>query len=63
MTGQLLWALADSHEVGALYLRAGDEPPIDRALSDRLALAVEVDATLAAGAGSDEASRLAGRRA
>ncbi len=43
MTGQLLWALAEVHEVGALYLRAGHEPPIDRALGDRLDLAVEVD--------------------
>ena len=42
MTGQLLWALAESHEVAALYLRAADEPRDDRALGDRLALAVEV---------------------
>ena len=42
MTGQLLAGVAARHEVGAIYLRAGDEPPIDSALAGRLALAVEV---------------------
>ena len=42
MTGQLLGALTGRHEVAALYLRAPEEPPIARALRDRLALAVEV---------------------
>ena len=43
MTGQLLQSLADRHDVAAIYLRAGEEPVIDSALSDRLALAVEVE--------------------
>jgi len=42
MTGQLLEQLVDSHEVGALYLRAQSEPPIDGPLRDRLALAEEI---------------------
>jgi glycosyltransferase involved in cell wall biosynthesis len=43
MTGQLLVALAERHEVGALYLRAPGEPPLGRALAGRLdpTLAVE----------------------
>ncbi len=68
MTGQLLWALADGHEVGALYLRAGHEPPIDRALGDRLALAVEVERPSVQGPGrtrrsARRASGLIGRQA
>jgi glycosyltransferase involved in cell wall biosynthesis len=42
MTGQLLEHAAARHEVGAVYLRAYDEPPIDPALDERLALAIEV---------------------
>jgi glycosyltransferase involved in cell wall biosynthesis len=42
MTGQLLEHAAARHEVGALYLRADDEPPIDATLESRLAFATEV---------------------
>ena len=42
MTGQLLEGVVARHEVGAIYMRAPDEPPIDSALAGRLALAVEV---------------------
>jgi polysaccharide biosynthesis protein PslH len=42
MTGQLLDGVAGRHEVGAIYLRAGDEPPIDSGVASRLGLAVEV---------------------
>jgi glycosyltransferase involved in cell wall biosynthesis len=38
MTGQLLARLADGHEVGALFLRDPDEPPIAPELAARLAL-------------------------
>jgi glycosyltransferase involved in cell wall biosynthesis len=43
MTGQLVASLAGAHEVAVIYLRAAEEPPIDPALSERLALAVEVE--------------------
>ena len=43
MTGQLLDSLAATHDVAAIYLRSRAEPPIDRALAERLALAVEVE--------------------
>ena len=42
MTGQLLDGIAGDHEVAAIYLRAPEEPPIDAALNERLALSVEV---------------------
>jgi polysaccharide biosynthesis protein PslH len=42
MTGQLLSHAVSRHEVGAIYLRADDEPPLDPELEGRLALAVEV---------------------
>ena len=42
MTGQLLDHAAGRHEVGAIYLRAKEEPPIDPELEGRLTLAVEV---------------------
>ena len=49
MTGQLLDSLGCDHEVAAIYLRAPEEPPIDRALAERLALAVEVERPSLAG--------------
>jgi glycosyltransferase involved in cell wall biosynthesis len=42
MTGQLLDHASARHEVGAIYLRAESEPPIDPELAGGLALAVEV---------------------
>ena len=42
MTGQLLEGATGRHEVGAIYLRAQDEPPIAPGLESRLALAIEV---------------------
>ena len=49
MTGQLVSSLAGAHEVGVIYLRAAEEPPIDPGLSERLALAVEVERPSLAG--------------
>jgi glycosyltransferase involved in cell wall biosynthesis len=51
MTGQLLDSLAGAHEVAAIYLRAPEEPPIDAALHERLALAVEVERPSLRGSG------------
>jgi glycosyltransferase involved in cell wall biosynthesis len=51
MTGQLLDSLTATHEVAAIYLRAHEEPPIDPALSKRLALAVEIERPSLRGAG------------
>jgi glycosyltransferase involved in cell wall biosynthesis len=60
MTGQLLERMADRHEVGALYLRAPEEPPIAPALAARLALAEPVERpSLHAGAGVARAARRA----
>ena len=60
MTGQLLSSLAGAHDVAAIYLRASEEPPIDPALNDRLALVVEVERPSLHGAGQ---TRRAVRRA
>lgn len=51
MTGQLLDSLAGAHEIAAIYLRAPEEPPIDTALSERLALTVEIGRRSVRGAG------------
>jgi glycosyltransferase involved in cell wall biosynthesis len=51
MTGQLLDSLAATHDVAAIYLRSRAEPPIDGALAERLALAVEVERPPHQGAG------------
>ncbi len=52
MTGQLLHSLAGSHDIAALHLRAREEPPLDPALRDRLALVVQVDRPSLEGGGS-----------
>jgi glycosyltransferase involved in cell wall biosynthesis len=58
LAGQLLERLAQRHEVGALFLRAPDEPAIAAELQDRLALAVEVQRpSLRVGIGVRRAAR------
>jgi glycosyltransferase involved in cell wall biosynthesis len=58
LAGQLLERLVGGHEVGALFLRAPEEPPIARELDDRLAFAVEVQRpSLLAGIGVRRAAR------
>ena len=59
MTGQLVESLAGAHEVAAIYLRAPEEPPIDRVLSERLALVVEVARPSPAGRSARRAVRRA----
>jgi glycosyltransferase involved in cell wall biosynthesis len=61
MTGQLVECLAGRHEVTAIYLRAHEEPPIAAALSDRLALAVEVERPSLEEGGAAALGRLARR--
>jgi glycosyltransferase involved in cell wall biosynthesis len=56
MTGQLLDSLAGAHEVAAIYLRASEEPTIDGALSERLALTVEIERPSLRGAGRSRRS-------
>ena len=60
ISGQLLEALATAHDVAVIYLRAPEEPPIERALSERLAIAVEVARPSHQGPGR---TRRTGRRA
>jgi glycosyltransferase involved in cell wall biosynthesis len=59
MTGQLLEALAGAHDVGAMYLRAAEEPPIDSGLGERLALVAEVERPSLEGPGAGRAARRA----
>jgi polysaccharide biosynthesis protein PslH len=60
ISGQLLESLTTAHDIAAIYLRSREEPPIDRALGERLALAVEVERPPHHGPGR---TRRAGRRA
>src|SRR5262245_41050545 len=39
---QLVSGLAERHQIGLLYLRAADEPPIDSATSERCELVEEI---------------------